>query len=228
MKYIGSKQRYVADLLPIILAKHSYKQFYVEPFVGGANLISEVLYPNRVGADSNKYLIALLQAVQSGWRPPSNVTEIEYADMKDYPDKYPDYLVGFVGICCSFGGAWFNGYARGEDRNFADEGRRNLLAQANSLKGIKFVCCDYRKYTIPEKSTVYCDPPYVNTKGYMQKSFDTSSFWSWCDGLVNQGHTVFVSELQGPDHWDIVWEDTRQMALDHTNNFKTERLFHRV
>ena len=42
MKYMGSKARHAKELLPIILANRTEGQWYVEPFVGGANMIAKV------------------------------------------------------------------------------------------------------------------------------------------------------------------------------------------
>ena len=38
---------------------------YVEPFVGGANVIDKVKCHERFGFDKNKYLIALLERVKA-------------------------------------------------------------------------------------------------------------------------------------------------------------------
>ena len=58
MKYMGSKNRIAKYLLPIILKDRKEGQWYVEPFVGGANMIDKV-DGNRIGADNNEYLIAM-------------------------------------------------------------------------------------------------------------------------------------------------------------------------
>ena len=47
MKYMGSKARHAKELLPIILKDHTPDMWYVEPFVGGANMIDKV--PPQVG-----------------------------------------------------------------------------------------------------------------------------------------------------------------------------------
>ena len=57
MKYMGSKARFAKDLLPIILKDRKEQQYYVEPFVGGCNIIDKV-NGKRIASDSNKYLIA--------------------------------------------------------------------------------------------------------------------------------------------------------------------------
>lgn len=48
MKYMGSKARHAKELLPIILKDRKPGQWYVEPFVGGANMIDKV-DGNRIG-----------------------------------------------------------------------------------------------------------------------------------------------------------------------------------
>ena len=62
MKYMGSKRRIAKEILPIILKDRQLNQWYVEPFVGGGNLIENVSGP-CIGADNNKYIIALLTCV---------------------------------------------------------------------------------------------------------------------------------------------------------------------
>ena len=59
MKYMGSKNRIAKHILPIMLAECEKQGItkWVEPFVGGANMIDKVEGP-RIGNDSNPYLIA--------------------------------------------------------------------------------------------------------------------------------------------------------------------------
>lgn len=65
MKYMGSKNRLAKHLLPIILKGRKPNQWYVEPFVGGCNMIDKVK-GLRLGSDVNGYLIALAKALQGG------------------------------------------------------------------------------------------------------------------------------------------------------------------
>ncbi|MCW0484672.1 DNA adenine methylase [Gaoshiqia sediminis] len=65
MKYMGSKNRIAKYILPIILENRTENQLYIEPFVGGANMIDKVT-GERLGTDNNEYLIALLRALQTG------------------------------------------------------------------------------------------------------------------------------------------------------------------
>ena len=61
MKYMGSKARLSKDLAPIInkLIKKNCIDTYIEPFVGGANMIQHIECKNKIGSDINKYLIAM-------------------------------------------------------------------------------------------------------------------------------------------------------------------------
>ena len=59
MKYMGSKNRYAKEIIPIILEnRKSLDQAYVEPFVGGANIIDKI-EGVRIAGDKNRYLISL-------------------------------------------------------------------------------------------------------------------------------------------------------------------------
>lgn len=64
MKFIGSKQRLSDRIIPLIHKAIAEGQtgLYVEPFVGGANIIDKVIAPCKIGADNDKYLIELLNA----------------------------------------------------------------------------------------------------------------------------------------------------------------------
>lgn len=112
MKYMGSKARVAKYILPIILKDRKEGQCYVEPFVGGANMIDKV-DGWRIGADFNEYLPALYTALQNGWVPPLEITENQYKDIKKNKDNYDKALVAFAGFACSYAAKWFGGYCRG-------------------------------------------------------------------------------------------------------------------
>ena len=227
---MGSKNRHAKELLPIILKDREPNQWYVEPFVGGFNMIDKV-GGDRIANDINPYLIALFTAIQSGWIPPSNISVEEYKHIKNNKEQYPDYLVGFVGFGCSYSGKWFGGYARGnsnngEPRNYCDESKRNILKQADSLKDIVIDCGVYHDLSIPQNSIIYCDPPYANTTKY-KDDFDHDMFWCWVRDMKDQGHKVFVSEYSAPDDFKCVWEKTVNNTLTKQTGSKqgVERLF---
>src|SRR5690554_6823322 len=228
MKYMGSKARHAKQILPIILSDRKPEQWYVEPFVGGANVIDKV-DGNRLGADSNEYLIALLSALQAGWVPPKELSVDEYKRIRDNKDQYPLHLVGFVGFPCSYGAKFFGGYCRGSNskgkpRDYIGEAWRNVMAQ--DFSGIDFQCVRYLELEIPPNSIIYCDPPYAGTTGYKDK-FSHDEFWQWCRDKVAEGHQVFVSEYNAPDDFKCVWEKQVNSSLTKNTGAKkaTEKLF---
>jgi len=229
VKYMGSKARHAKELLPIILADRKPEQWYVEPFVGGANMIDKV-DGNRIGSDVHPHLIAMLDAASKGWQPPHDVCEVEYAMCRQARDVTPH--IGFVGFGCSYSGKWFGGYARGDDvnsvpRNYASESARNLIKQAKGLAGVQFRCGSYDELDIPDASIIYCDPPYAGTTRYATSAFDHAAFWRWCERMVAEGHTVFVSEYAAPDGWECVWEKRVNNTLTKDTGSKqgVEKLF---
>lgn len=229
MKYMGSKAKHAKELIPIITAGRAEGQYYVEPFVGGANMIDKIDGP-RFGNDMHPQLIELLRAVRDGWIPPEHVSEAEYAAAREA--KSVDALTGFIGFGASYSGKWFGGYARGNDhfgnpRNYADESRRNILKQVPGLQGVGLSCGPYADMDIPTASIIYCDPPYADATGYATGGFDHVEFWAWCDSMVAAGHKVFVSEYRAPDGWRCVWQKTVHNTLIKDTGAKTgvERLF---
>ena len=193
MKYMGSKNRHAGELLKIILKDKKSYQCYVEPFVGGANVIDKVTGDGRkIASDLNRYLIALHCKLRDGWLPPESVSIELYEDMKNNLDKYDEWLIGYVAFQLSFGSMWFGSYRRDNtgERDYSREAYNNIVKQAPNLKGIEFYNCSYSDLDIPDNSVIYCDPPYENTAEYKanEESFDHAAFWQWCRDMVNSGH----------------------------------------
>lgn len=228
MKYMGSKNRIAKDILPIILKDRKPNQWYVEPFVGGCNIIDKV-YGNRIGADNNEYVICLFKAIQNGFIPPDTISEEEYK--KAQKERKVDALTSFIGFGCSYSGKWFGGYARGntnngEPRNYCLESKKNIMKQKDALSGVIFDCVSYNKLSFPPKSIIYCDIPYKGTTQYKDK-FNHLAFWDWCRDMVEQGHSVFVSEYNAPDDFECVWSKEINSSLTKETGSKKgiERLF---
>ena len=226
MKYMGSKNRIAKYLLPIILKNRKLGQWYVEPFVGGANMIDKVS-GNRIGSDTNPYLIALLTALKDGWNPPVSVTEEEYRHVKNNKELYSKKLVGYVGVN-SYGGKFFGGYRRDSmgRRNYWREHLNNINKQRLNLKGIVFFNKDYRDIELPNNSIIYCDPPYLDSTRYARQ-FDHGLFWEWCRCKYAEGHSVFVSEYDSPKDFVCVWRKKIVSSLTRNTGSKkgVEKLF---
>ena len=155
MKYMGSKARIARDLWDVMSPIASRRARYIEPFAGGFNMMAVADHPVRLAFDVNEYVIAMFSALLQGWEPPAFVTKAEYDAAKQL--NGPPELVGFIGICCSYSGKWFGGYAgitqtKGGERNYIDEARRNLMKQVPRLQGVQVAALDYREIEIPPNS----------------------------------------------------------------------------
>ena len=69
------------------------------------------------------------------------------------------------------------------------------LESLQSLERLKLSRKDCSDVAIPPGATVYCDPPYANTSGYID-DFDHERFYRW---LRSMEFPVFVSEYSMPD-----------------------------
>jgi len=222
---MGSKNRIAKHILPIMLAERKQGQWWVEPFVGGANMIDKV-EGNRMGNDSNEFLIALLIAMRDGYIPPTDISKELYYAIKSRPADYPKELVGFVGFLCSFGGKWWGGYAfNKKGDNYAERGSRCIVKQAKNLDGVVFKFGSYLELEIPENSLIYCDPPYADTCKY-KDDFNHDIFWNWCRTQAKRGHTIFISEYSAPNDFVCVKEIQHKTILDKNSQYpRIEKLF---
>jgi len=230
MKYMGSKNRIAKYLLPIILKDRKDGQCYVEPFVGGANMIDKV-DGWRMGADNNYYLIEFLRGLQEGFNPPSNIDKALYDSVRKNKDAYPAELVGCIGFCFTYSAKWFGGFI-GNTKDVVCEGRdrigesyRSIEKARLSVHDVELVNSAYSELAIPENSIIYCDPPYAGTTKY-KDDFDHAAFWQWCRDKVKEGHKVFISEYNAPDDFVCVWQKEIQSGLNVNSTKKgVERLF---
>lgn len=233
MKYMGSKARIAKYILPIILKDRKPNQYYVEPFVGGANMIDKV-DGLKIGADNNKYLIAMWQGLVADQEKVMDISkELYSAARNEFNNKtnnqFSDFEIGWIGWMGSFNGRFFDGGYSGKTttRDYIDEQIRNTLKQVHFLKGVKFIHSDYTNLEIPKNSIIYCDIPYKDTKQYAtSKDFNHSDFWEWCRQKTKQGHQVFISEYNAPDDFKCVWQMEVTNSMNTTKTTKpTEKLF---
>lgn len=233
---MGSKNRIAKEILPIILENRKPNQWYVEPFVGGANTIDKV-DGNRIGSDLNKYIISMWEGLQNESIKPIeipkdlyNIARNEYNEGVN--DIFNDFLIGWIGWMASFNGRFFDGGYSGKsgDRDYVNEQIRNTLKQIPLIKDIKFIHCSYDELEIPDNSIIYCDPPYQNTKQYStSKNFDYDKFWEWCREMTRKGHSVFISEYNAPNDFECVWSKEVTNSMNSTITYKpTEKLFRYV
>ena len=238
MRYVGSKNRLSKELVPIIqLYITDDIKGYLEPFVGGANMIDKIECNNKFGCDIHEELIELLKYVQDTNNIlPKTITEEEYNKVRLNKDKYEKWYVGFVGFCATFGAKYFGGYARGfkEDkitpRDIPAESIRNIEKQRKNLQNIKFKCCSYDEVNKNIKDfVIYCDPPYKGTLKYTT-DFDYDKFYKWCKEM-SKNNIVLISEYWMPEEFECIWEKKTTVRIDSNKKSKdkkmerTEKLF---
>jgi len=227
MQYLGGKSRTRNQIAAYLNRIRKPNQPYWEPFTGAGWVLEKVKGGPVYASDANPYLVKLWRAVQSGWTPPDVVTEADYQRAKAGEMTIPE--TAFIGFGCSFGGKWFDGYARGCLPNYAKTAVNSLLSKANRLDNVHFFCADFLECYVPAYGClIYCDPPYENTTAYgAVPPFDSAKFWQRVRWLEGHGHTVIVSEYQAPTDFACVLEIPTKTDL-HTTNGKgrrVERLF---
>lgn len=215
MKYVGSKNRISKYIIPILqkLIDDNNASVYYEPFVG-ANMIDKIKCEYKIGNDIHKELIALLRAVQSGWIPPDTITEEGYNKVKQHKEDYPDYYVGLVGFCATFGAKYFGGYARARGRDMPNEAIRNLMRQVPYISDIKFMCDNYLDVdmSIFHNAVIYCDPPYHDTTKFSTGKFDYNKFYDWCKD-ISKTNILCVSEYDAPSDFKCIWQKKHYTTL---------------
>lgn len=209
MKYMGSKRRILKHILPIMLDDMYTNKLttWVEPFVGGANVIQHVPSKfTRIGSDYFEHTIAALIGVRDHLDSlPDDVSEEYYTSVKGTP---ADPITSWIRFVCSFAGTFSNGYAREKDstgRTFAGEGLRNAMAQSPLIQGVDLLVGDYTMHSDKVGCVIYCDPPYRSTTGYKGTvKFDYDAFYDWCRKM-SKNNIVYVSEYDMPDDFECVW-----------------------
>ena len=224
---MGSKNKISKYIVPIIqeLINNNGYDNYIEPFVGGANLIDKIECNNKYGYDINENLIELLQYAQLNDLP-ETITENEYNKVKNNKENYPKWYVGLVGFCGSFGAKYFGGYAR---RNNGDDvpaqAIRNLRKQSQSknFKDIIFDTADFRILQNIKNSLIYCDIPYKGTTQYKNNNFPYDEFYDWCIKM-SKNNTVLISEYDMPsDKFTPIWSMELKTSLGSGVNVNSDR-----
>ena len=231
MKYMGSKNRIAKHILPIMLAEAGSRGItkWVEPFVGGGNMIDKVPKSfERIGYDLNEHTIQAMIGIRDHLDElPTSVSEQEYKDLKGTP---PNPLTSWVRIACSYGGIFESKLAADKvgKRNYPQEAKRNAEKQSPNIQGVEFTHGCYQGLDVTN-ALIYCDPPYANTAGYKTGDFNHEEFFDWCRIQSKKGNVVFVSEYNAPDDFVEVWQGEIKTNFASTRKTAThnavEKLF---
>ena len=206
MKYMGGKYRQAKAYAQFFKSHYKWSAYY-EPFCGMCSVLERIDGP-RFASDAHPEVIALWQALQRGWVPPDKMDEDTWRHLKNGHGT-PE-LRAFAGFGCSFGGRYFEGYARGRD--YAASAQRALLRKLTRLQDVTFSCHPYSSISPPAGTLVYCDPPYAGTKGYAVGNFNHEVFWGWVREMSDQ-HTVLVSEFTAPPDFVPVFSLKRNDSI---------------
>lgn len=215
---MGSKNRISKFILPIMINSAIERNIntWVEPFVGGGNMIDKV--PNefkRVGIDHNAHCIEALIAIRDlSHKLPIEVNEQYYKSIRN---NDPEPIESWIRFVCSFGAKFNNGFARNKSgRNYAKVAVGNAKKQTKNLQNVKLIHGSYNDYCDFKNCLIYCDPPYEKTTSYKTGIFNHEKFWNWCR-VMSRNNLIFVSEYNAPVDFKCIWEG------DLKTNFAPQR-----
>lgn len=202
---------------------------WVEPFVGGGNIIDKVPpHFERIGIDINPHTIAALIAIRDyADELPEHISKEEYDKLKG---TEPNPITSWLRFVASFRGMFETGYARGfrngVPANHCAEGKRNAQKQSPKLQEVKLICGSYDEFSDFENCLIYCDPPYKGVASYKTQKFDHDKFWEWCRKMSKK-NSVFVSEYNAPNDFKCVWQGKLSININKRTAKKkvVEKLF---
>lgn len=237
MKYMGSKNKISKHIVPIIQEQITSNNIslYIEPFVGGSNVIDKINCSKKIGYDKSQYLIALFNYLQEHSEKdfPKHITKEEYDKVKNNMNDYEDWYVGVVGFLSSWNGRFFDGgysgtkiVSGGKSRDYYQESLRNILKQKQNILDVNYITQDFSSLKDIKNALIYCDAPYESTKKYsISKEFNYKLYWNkireW-----GQDNIVIFSEYDAPKDFTCIWEQEVKVAINHSKTIKRiEKLF---
>lgn len=239
MKYLGSKAKLAKYIVPILqeLINKNQIDTYIEPFVGGFNIIDKIKCENKIGCDIDPLVIDLVDACRINPALLNKINETptreHYYDVRDNEWRYQNWYRAAILLFASYNARVYGGcYGAtaetkdGKIRNYYLESKSNFEQQLPNLYGILTSCCDYRDIIPPKRKTlIYCDPPYSTGVGYGQ-NFNNDDFWQWCRKQSLAGHIVVISEYDAPSDFKYIWQCEITTHLNNRNKIpKIEKLF---
>lgn len=251
MVYLGSKNRIAKHIVPIlqnIIDKNNY-EYYVEPFVGGGNVIDKINCLIKCGFDINENLIELHRAMQNfkndfdydffyNLCDELNKQENKEQNKKQWlhykNSKEISVIKAFYGFIASYNGRYFDSFVlTNNGRNYIRERFNNLVEQSKSklYRKIIFQGCNYKwllngSYLLNEPALWYCDIPYHNTKDY-GVNFNFDEFEQWCEKIKTKDNTIILSEIRDLDSnkWKLIWSENHTYSHGGVKKKVKEKLY---
>ena len=147
--------KYIVPIIQKYIDENNIKT-YIEPMCGSCSIIEKIVCENKIAADINDELIALLKYVKSDPLlsiAPDDCYFEHYADVRENrklaTGKYSKEYTALIGYCGSFGGRYYDGgYGRDKTgkRNIYKERVVNLKEDSPLLQDIELICCDYAAF----------------------------------------------------------------------------------
>jgi DNA adenine methylase len=239
MSYQGGKVKIGKRIYKVLKNLEEYfeedKLDYLEPFVGFCGVMRHFGFEGGRqlnGSDANKDVIAMWQATQKGWEPPTTCTKEKYESLKN--SKLISAERGFIGVACSYSGIFFVGY-RGT-QTFKNGGKNKTVDSAamtarsvnkisKMVKHVFFKAGNYQNI-IPKNMLIYCDPPYLSNK-YQQSQFfhfDHEEFWDLMRKW-SEDNLIVISEYNAPKDFKAIWSSKLAVSHNGKTNVKIEKLF---
>lgn len=239
MRYVGGKTRIASWVTEEILNVKGERDIFVEPFLGSAAVHVKLAphFEHRFASDAHEDLMLMWKALCAGWNPPEFVSRERYEELRQ---SAPSPERGLVGFGSTWGGKWFGGYVNTvydkhhsrETKPYLKAARTAVLKDANILRGSTLACLSFDQVHIehPDRTVIYCDPPYAQTLGYRGAGvFDSEYFWKVAQRWAEVGALVVVSEESAPVGWALLAERSRRAMLrvqaGGDNALRSERLF---
>ena len=239
MKYVGSKIKIANDIVPIIQKYIDDNKIdtYIEPFVGGCNIIDKICCEEKIGNDLNKDLIEFYKATIE--KPSLLDTLCEFVDkdlffkVRDNKQNYETWYYMAIMLFASYNAdlqqPTYGGMAKtkeGNIRNYFKEALNNYKKQLPNLHNIKFTNFDYSHYSDCKNCLIYCDIPYQNCNKvkYIQ-DFDYDKFWQWARDM-SKYNIVLISKYDAPQDFECIWYKEVNVSMDYNSRQKRiEKLF---
>lgn len=239
MKYVGSKNKISKYIVPIIqkYIDDNKIRTYIEPFVGGGNIIDKICCEEKIGNDLKKDLIEFYKATTENPILLDTLPEIVDKDLffkvRDNKQNYETWYYMSIMLFASYNAylqqPTYGGMAKTKDgkiRNYFQEALNNYKKQLPNLYDIKFTNFDYSYYSDCKNYLIYCDIPYQNCNKvkYIQ-DFDYDKFWQWARDL-SKDNIVLTSEYDAPSDFECIWCKEVNVSMDYNSRHKrVEKLF---